>query len=319
MTRPILRVLVSFYYASHIDLSALADYDGPVELFVDSGAYSAESVGATVRLADYASWLHEWRTLITTAANLDVIGDHAASARNCEKLEAAGCKVLPVFHTGSPWAELERLCAAYGYVGVGGMASAATNNQRLLMQWLIKCHRIARDNDAGLHGFGMTTPDVLARLPFYSVDSTTWKAGIRYGNLQMWDGRRARFVTIPFGDHGKAHRHRELIRAHSGVAADVARKGFCLLGDRPREDYVRDYYMALRISATGILRFEEWLSGRHRVPPPPGWRTPGPAYFLGVVNNRELNGAIQAVKAADDAAGNAAGDANPRAALRSRP
>jgi hypothetical protein len=39
-----------------------------------------------------------------------------------------------------------------------------------------------------VHGFGITSPWLVKRYPFYSVDSTSWKAGGRYGDTRIYHG-----------------------------------------------------------------------------------------------------------------------------------
>jgi hypothetical protein len=41
--------------------------------------------------------------------------------------------------------------------------------------------KYAYDHGVRVHGFAMTKKDVMEKYPFYSVDSTSWKAGVMYG------------------------------------------------------------------------------------------------------------------------------------------
>src|SRR5579859_3767064 len=92
------RFLVSFHYHQRTNLQEIVDaYDGPCEVFADSGAFSAATQNVTISLKDYTAWLKDWDGLLTVKATLDVIGDPEATARNTAALERQGLKVLPVF------------------------------------------------------------------------------------------------------------------------------------------------------------------------------------------------------------------------------
>lgn len=307
---PVLRILVSYARAKQVDLSLLDDYDGPVELFADSGAFSVRSLGITIRLADYAAWLRDWRGLITTAASLDVIGDHAASARNLRALHDRGLNVLPVFHLGTPWPELDALCRDHRYLALGGMVPASSQYQRL-MRWLVRCFRTAREHDVVYHGFGQTALAVLSRLPFYTVDSSTWSTGGRYAQVTLFDPRTARFVTIRYGNREQVYAHRSLIRAHGGDPAWVASRTFAIRAGQSDARYRAELTMSYGMAAVAMMRMQHWLQDRHKVAPPPGWRTPGTSVFVTISSNLELHYAMHAVRAARDA--------NHPTALPSRP
>jgi len=47
-----------------------------------------------------------------------------------------------------------------------------------------------------LHGFGCVKKRMLDRYPFYSVDSTSWKAGVQYGNLTAWQDDTLRQLPL---------------------------------------------------------------------------------------------------------------------------
>lgn len=290
------RFLVSFHYKDGVDLDAVtAAYGGPCQMFADSGAFSAATLGTTIKLTDYAAWLHDWRQVITTAATLDVIGDPDATHRNTLALEDRGLRVLPVFHVGTPWHHLERLCADYRYVALGGMVPHAKNRNGL-MRWLVRCFKIAADHGTVFHGFGQTRDTTLAALPFYSVDSSTWTVGAQFGRVALWDDRRHRIVNVEAGNPVQARQHAALLRAHNADPAVVARPGFALLKQRTPEQFEREYQMTRGAAAIGYHRFGEWLTGRHRVPAPPGWTGEGTHLYLADTHIRGLQRAMNALR-----------------------
>lgn len=188
-----MNILVSYWSLRRADLDRLFAAHGPVEVFADSGAYSAMTVGAPIDLDDYARWVLRWRHLFAAYSNLDVIGNPAATARNQALLEDRyGLTPLPVFHTGSPWGVLEGLVARYPYVALGGMARKAYQAPTLI-PWLIRCFRLAGEGSR-FHGFGATDWQIISSFPWRSVDSTTWQAGNRFG-AQLIFARNRLFQT----------------------------------------------------------------------------------------------------------------------------
>lgn len=264
-----LRVLVSYYYHRDTDLAALVqELGGDVDVFADSGAYSAATTGATIRLADYAAWLRHWAPLLTVQAALDVIGDHEATAANVDRLRNAGCDPLPVFHVGEPWPVLEKLCATHRYIALGGMALHAVGGAKYkaLMRWLVRCFRIARHHGAVFHGFGMTSARIVSQLPFYSIDSSSFTLGQRFGLAYLWDAPAWKMRSVFFRNPGEVRPHAELFHRHGldparAIAPDFLRPG--------TPAYAEDRTLLTGASAYAYALMERSLTARHRVPPPP--------------------------------------------------
>lgn len=291
------RFLMSFHYGRTTDLQRIADAAGgiPVEVFADSGAFSAATLGSEIKLADYAAWLKDWRGLITTAATLDVIGDADATQRNTLALEDMGLSVLPVFHTGSPWDRLEKLCKQYRYVALGGMVPY-TRMQGELMRWLVKCFRIGAEHGTVFHGFGQTSPVPMASLPFYSVDSSTWSTGARYGWMFLWDERTAAMARIRTGT-SDARKYARVVRRYGADPADLCRPGFALKAGKTPERFRYEDSLMRGTPAIAYHRLGQWLQCRHDVPPPPGWTSAGTCVFLADVTIPNLSIAARAIAA----------------------
>lgn len=276
-----LRLLVSYHYHRNTDLADLVtDLGGDVDLFADSGAYSAATTGATIELTDYSAWLHHWAPLLTVQASLDVIGDHEATARNTAALHDSGCNVLPTFHLGSPWPVLEELCATNHYVALGGMALHAVGSQkrRPLMAWLVRCFRTAAPYGTRFHGFGMTSTGIVKNLPFYSIDSSSYMFGSRWGLAYLWDASTWRMESIHFRNPSLVRPHAALFRRHGLDPARVVDPTFMRTGN----DRVSDDRTAIISSGARAYAFmEQSLTQRHQVPPPlPRNDDPGTKVYL---------------------------------------
>jgi hypothetical protein len=264
-----LRVLVSYHYHRNTDLSQLvSDFGDDVDLFADSGAYSAATTGAVIDLDAYAAWLHQWSDLFTVRANLDVIGDHVATAVNYERLRAAGCDPLPVFHVGEPWSVLEQMCADHRYVALGGLALHLTNRgmRRQIMAWLVKAFRIGRDHGTVFHGFGVTSARLARSLPFYSLDSSSYTYGQRFGLVYLWDARTLRMRSLFFRDRQEVRPLVRLLLLHGLDPVRLLDPGFMRAGSSARHD---DGTLLTAASGRAFRFMEQSLIERHAVLSPP--------------------------------------------------
>lgn len=243
-----MRALISFHYYAKSDLDRIipeAFPDGTPDLFLDSGGFSAATQGAEIDLQEYAGYIKRFAHHIGTYANLDVIGDPVATLENQKRMEDAGLTPVPVFHIGEDFSYLEQYVEAYPYVALGGMVPHMRYTNRL-MPWLIKCFRIAKGR-ALLHGFGATSWQIIRRLPWFSVDSSSWGMGFRYGRVNMFDEMAGRFVAVAVGD----------IEGWKPWRALLNRYGFQWEDFAYRERNVRAKLCAL--SALSYMLAERWL------------------------------------------------------------
>lgn len=181
------RALFSYYYFEKAGEPFQAEaLTACPDIFVDSGGFSAQTQGHKISITAYGRWLEKAEGNISAYANLDVIGDAEAIQKNQERLEGMGLSPIPVFHLGSPFSHLRPMVERYDYIALGGMVPF-TNQKARLRNWLASCFSIIR-GDAKVHGFGLTNFDLMKEFPFYSVDSTAWLAGTKFGKVFQFKG-----------------------------------------------------------------------------------------------------------------------------------
>ena len=170
-----------------------------VNLFLDSGAYSALTQQTTIDIKDYIAFIKEHKKYIDLYANLDVIAEAnndplkakadaaQATLKNQKIMEKAGLNPLPVFHYGEPFDYLEKYLAKYPYIAIGGLVGVPTG---LICPWLDVVFSKYICDSKGMpkvkvHGFGMTSLVLMLRYPWYSVDSTSWVVTGRMGSIYV--------------------------------------------------------------------------------------------------------------------------------------
>lgn len=134
---------------------------------LDSGAFEAHSQGKPM---EYSRWAEVARSCDADEVfGLDVIGDARATRANVERAWSDGIKAIPTFHHGSPWEYLEWAARSAPKMAMGGVARMPLGKRS---DWLAACFK--RAWPVRVHGFGVTSFDSMMRVPFHSVDSSTW-------------------------------------------------------------------------------------------------------------------------------------------------
>lgn len=168
-----------------------------VELFLDSGAFSAWSQGKKIDIQEYIKFIKEHEGLLEVYANLDVIGSAEKTWENQMIMEKAGLYPLPVFHYGEDEKWLKRILAkGYEYISLGGMVPISTGD---LIHWLDYLFKTYLCDAEGMpivkvHGFGLTSLRLMLRYPWMSVDSTSWVVTGRMGSIYIPKFRDGKWI-----------------------------------------------------------------------------------------------------------------------------
>lgn len=135
---------------------------------------------------DYIQFIKDHAHLLEAYPNLDVINNAELTYKNQKILEEAGIHPLPVWHFGSDekWLELY-IDEGYPYICMGGMVP---NSKSVLRPALDSLWRRVLTDDTGMpkvkvHGFAMTSFDLMYRYPWFSVDSKSWIDIAKFGGI----------------------------------------------------------------------------------------------------------------------------------------
>lgn len=226
-------ILVSYFYMR----KSLPYYDGVLDklhkekgLFMtDSGAFSFMASGVIKDemytekywlpyLEEYVDWLWKHKDKIFVAANLDldkIVGREVVDKWNrkyFEPLEKAGLQIVYVAHendTDDKHAikHFGQYCKRYKYVGIN-------QSQK---EYASHFYQMAKHHNVRVHGFAWTEMNIVKHYPFFSLDSTTWLGGVRYGTTYDYDGKN--FRTIDY-KHKYIRKSRRLKYRKIGVSLD---------------------------------------------------------------------------------------------------
>ena len=242
------RILVSFHYFKDADMEAMTRLfeDREVDWFADSGAFSAHTLGQTIDPEEYMQWVEKWSHVFTAVSAPDVIGDYVASRQATRVMldRVQSLPVLPVYHVGEPPALLEEYLEWAPYIALGGMVPL-TKQRDLLKRWLDATFGMI-PYSTRVHGFGMTTWEIVKRYPWYSVDSSSWCSVFRFATLQLFDPRVG-IVTVNLRSKSSVVENLALLRSYGLRVEEL--KGKQLGTDR-----------LVAASVEAWWRAEEWLA-----------------------------------------------------------
>lgn len=167
------------------------------KLFVDSGAFSAHTVGKEVDIDEYINFLNSVDDYIYIAASLDKIPGvfrQVKTRKQCLEAPLIGWenylyirervkspdKILPVFHQNEDYDWLITMLETkfdgkhIPYIGVSPANDRSTKEKNEWFETVFRMIGQSSNPNVKTHAFGMTSLPVLERYPFTSADSTSW-------------------------------------------------------------------------------------------------------------------------------------------------
>lgn len=175
------------YYAIRKN-TAMAEYirDNSEEILIDSGAHSFQK-GKKV---DWVKYTQEFADFIKKYDRPNVIGYFEMDVDNIigydkvlelrKILENVSDKIIPVWHYNRGIDDYIKMCQDYAgkVVAITGFRGAEIRDDQYLM--FVK---VAKKYGCKIHCLGMTRADVLDKVPFDYVDSSSWLQNGVYGNI----------------------------------------------------------------------------------------------------------------------------------------
>lgn len=177
---------------------SIKDWQIPIfkkaDLFLlDSGAFTfmnsfKGSVNWDKYVEDYANFINKYDIKYFFELDIDVLVGIKEVERLRNKLEKlTRKKCIPVWHKSRGLEYWKKIVREYDYVAIGGIVIKEIKPKEYkIFTPLLK---IAKDNNCKVHGLGFTGMKYLKKYHFYSVDSTSWTAGSRFGLIYKFNNR----------------------------------------------------------------------------------------------------------------------------------
>lgn len=167
-------------------------------LIVDSGAFTAWNIGKQIHLDEYCRFLDSIEFLRPfNAVQLDVFGNPEQTWKNFLIMKQRGYDVMPVFTRGDTLERLEEMYSYTDYIMFGGITIGGKNIN--YVKWFQE-HNKGRK----VHWLGFCNMDFVKFYKPYSIDSSSWSSGGRFGNVHFYKGHgqtvpvnRKKLLTMP--------------------------------------------------------------------------------------------------------------------------
>ena len=147
----------------------------------------------------YIDFINHFDSQLFFEMDVDMICGYAKVLSLRRRIEnRTGKACIPVFHMSRGFADWKAMCRDYKYIslGIGGKDVSYTN---------IDAYRRFNDSAAEVgckvHALGVTGSTVLEKVPFYSVDSSSWTCGCRFRQYHKFVNGRV--VNMHEGLDGK--------------------------------------------------------------------------------------------------------------------
>lgn len=169
-------------------------------------------------LDDYLQYLKDHASRFTFAVTLDIIHNPEATWAVYKEMTGAGLRVIPVYHFGEDTKWLKKHMDASDYIGMGGMGQHNTKATYIPFgdtAWKIICDSKGKPLRK-VHGFAMSSFDLMKRWPWFSVDSTSAFTFSRMGAImlpQYLGEGRFNYSTTPYifpTSEGRADHNRHI-------------------------------------------------------------------------------------------------------------
>jgi len=177
-------------------------------IILDSGAFSAWTKGAEINIDEFTLKIIEYSDILNMAANLDVIpgsrGNRQITESQNEEAAIAGWKnyiyilnklkwhgredlttrIMPIHHQGEKLDVLKRMID-YGctYVGISP-SNDATTIQRIKYLDEVFSYLLTLPERILTHGYAVTSEVLMAKYPWFTVDSISWIYTAGFGTVK---------------------------------------------------------------------------------------------------------------------------------------
>jgi queuine/archaeosine tRNA-ribosyltransferase len=193
------RLMLTFAYHEMYDGRINIFRDIGFDLMLDSGGFTAMTLGKNINLDDYCSYIK--KTGISKYIVLDVIGDEKETMKNLIKMEKKRLNPIPVYHLGQDICVLETLCMNYDYVCLGGTVGSSRSKRFDFFSTVFE-----NFDNKKFHGLGVNDLPLLESFNFYSVDSTSWLIAAKFNKIFSKNGKQKQAPeNMTLRENGKHH------------------------------------------------------------------------------------------------------------------
>lgn len=191
---PTFNLLVAYPYFADRLWQRIRGLPYPTRVLIDSGAFTAWNTGKVVTLDGYCKALDSLPVTPWRYFALDVVNDAHGTQRNLDEMIRRGYKPSPVLTPAESIDKLDDYWTVSDFVAIATYKPRRykADQQARLINAMAKCREPGRMT----HLLGLTSMDWVKLHKPYSVDSSTWLNGRKYGSMRLYVGRgKTRQIT----------------------------------------------------------------------------------------------------------------------------
>lgn len=192
-------VLSSYYYLRKTKnkkvIKVYKERNEQDNFILDSGAFTLMTSKKNINIneeleqytEDYIAFIKENKVKRYIELDLDSVIGYEKVIKLRQRLESEiGWKSIPVWHISRGIDEFKKHCEEYSYIAIGGLVEHVPKSAYPLIKELV---RYANYKGVKVHGLGFTNANA-HEYGFYSVDSSSWSIGRRYGQAVFFNGNK---------------------------------------------------------------------------------------------------------------------------------
>lgn len=165
---------------------------------LDSGAFtfimskSKKKVDINVFTEQYIEYINANQIDLFFEMDVDKVFGYDKVKQLRKRIEqGTGKPTIPVFHMNRGLDDFISVCKDYDYISLGiAGKDFSWGDWESFMPFVMK----AKEFNTKVHGLGITGMKVLEKVPFHSVDSSSWTAGNRYKSIFQFDGKKVKTI-----------------------------------------------------------------------------------------------------------------------------
>lgn len=147
-------------------------------------------------------------------------------------------KIIMVLHSYEGIESLDQMLrmARSGYIGLEGLRAKKINLP------YTKILKRCIDEGVKVHGFALTDANIASKYPFYSVDSTTWTAPVRYGTIIILENGKLKQVAPTKENYLKHKISPDEFKVNKSKKASTMKLNFAMNSQRQYEAYLKNLW-----------------------------------------------------------------------------
>ena len=246
---------------------------GYINLLIDSGAFTAHAAGKPINPKEYITFCKRIEGKVWQYIMLDIIGQASASMLNFKKMLKAGLNPMGVWTKYDTVHNLKELAEHNDHVCIAG--GVGTESKKMVARFRQAVQEVPTIK---IHGLAYVKVPQYYKLPLYSVDSSSFTAGVRFGTLPVFNYKTGLMTSFTVS---------QLKVAKVSTIPEELKKLWVSLGLKPSERMNKELYTG-NFSVQAVQAAKAHLDMMRYAKRPAVDRQ----YFLAIGKESELNTVI---------------------------